>query len=540
LLFGAVGFLLLIACANVANLQLARATARAKEIALRMAVGAGSGRVLRQLLTENLVLAVAGGALGVALAKAIMLGIEALMPSFYKPNEARIALNWYVLAFTAAVALLTGILFGLAPAFAASRLNLVETLKEAAKGSGAGARGGRTRNLLVVVEVALSVMLVIGAGLTVRGFVRLQQTSLGFQPERVLMVGLQLPPKRYTTWQQRVAFTQQLMEGLAHLPGVQSAAIGNGGLPFGGMRSRYTIDGRPGPDSQPVMVGLVSEDYARTLGIPLLAGRGLQQQDIGHADPVALINQAAARLWPAGTDPVGRRIHLKWLENPQGMLPSPGLKSGEVSVVGVIADTRNDGLTSPTAPQIFVPYTLAAPSGRGLVVRASGNPMQLLNAVREQVARIDKEVPVNRPITMQDVVGFEVKQPRFNMALFTFFGALGLALAAVGIFGLLSYSVARRTHEMGVRMALGAERKHVLRLVLATGGSLVLSGLGLGLAGSFVLGRYLRSEVFSVPVTDPLSLGGAVAVLGLAAFVACVVPARKAARLEPMSALRHD
>ena len=300
LLFGAVGFLLLIACANVANLQLARATSRAREIALRMAVGAGRGRVLRQLLTENTLLSLAGGLLGVALAKGITLGVVALMPDFYKPNEARITLNEYVMVFTAAVAVLTGILFGLAPALQCSRVDLVETLKEATKGSGAGARGGRTRNLLVVVEVALSVVLLVGAGLTVRGFVQLQQTPLGFQPDRVLMVNLQLPPKRYTTWEQRVAFTQNVMERVAAIPGAQSTAIGNGGLPFGGMRSRYSIDGQAGPDSQPIVVGLISGDYARTLGIPLVRGRGFTAQDVVHAEHVALINQAAARLWPAG------------------------------------------------------------------------------------------------------------------------------------------------------------------------------------------------------------------------------------------------
>jgi putative ABC transport system permease protein len=354
------------------------------------------------------------------------------------------------------------------------------------------------------------------------------------------MLNLQLPPKRYTTWEQRVAFTQKLMERVAAIPGAQAAAIGNGGLPFGGFRSRYTVDGQPAPGSQPIAAGLISEDYGRALGIPLVAGRALTNQDIAHAEPYAVINQAAARLWPAGIDPVGRRIHLNWLDNPQGVLPAPGLRSGDVTVVGIMANTKNDGLTSPTMPQVFLPYTLVAPAGRGVVVRARGNPMQLLNAVRQEVSQIDKEVPVNRPITMEEIVGQEVKQPRFNMALFSFFGALGLALAAVGLFGVLSYSVARRTHEIGVRMALGAERGHVLGLVMATGGRLVLAGLAIGLAGSILLGRYLKSEVFSIPVTDPLAIGGAVIVLAATAFIACLAPARRAARLEPMSALRHD
>ncbi|HJZ99247.1 MAG TPA: ABC transporter permease [Candidatus Solibacter sp.] len=539
LLFGAVGFLLLIACANVANLQLARATSRAREIALRMAVGAGRARVLRQLLTENLVLSVAGALLGIALAKGITVGVEALMPDFYKPNEARIAINGYVLDFTAAVAVLTGILFGLAPALQCSRLDLVETLKEATKGSGA-AGGSRTRSVLVVAEVALSVILLVGAALTVRGFVQLQQTALGFQTERILMVGVPTPPKRYTTWEQRVAFAQNLAERASAIPGAQSVAIGNGGMPFGGMRSAYTIDGRPGRDSQPLMIGLISADFGRTLGIPLLRGRALSAPDIAHADRVAVINEAAAKLWPAGVDPTGRRIHLNVLDRPRGMLLAPGVTSGDVTIIGVMANTRNDGLTNPPAPQLFLPYTIAAPAGRALVLRAYGDPMRLLSAVREQVRQIDPEVPVNRPITMEEVIGTQVKQPRFNMALFTFFGGLGLALAAIGIFGVLSYSVARRTHEIGVRMALGAERKHVLGLMMAMGGKLVLMGLGVGLVASFVLGRYLQSQVFSVPVTDPLSIAGAVLLLVLAALIACIAPARRAARLEPMSALRHD
>jgi predicted permease len=540
MLFGAVAFLLLIACANVANLQLARATSRAREIALRMAVGAGRARVLRQLLTENIILSLAGAVLGIALAKGITLGVEYLMPGFYKPNEARITINEYVLAFTAAMAVLTGILFGLAPALQCSRLDLVETLKESSKGSGTGARGGRTRSLLVVIEVALSVVLLVGASLTVRGFVQLQQTALGFQPEHTLMVNVQLPPKRYTTWEQRVAFTQNLMDRVAAIPGAQFAAIGNGGLPFGGPRSPYSIDGQPGPDSQPLMLGLISPDYGRTLGIPLLSGRALTAQDIAHAEHVAVINQAALRLWPAGVDPVGRRIHLSALDRPRGMLPAPGVQSGDVLVVGVMANTRNSGLTDPTAPQAFLPYTIVAPTGRLLAVRAHGDPMRLLNAVREQVRQIDKEVPVNRPITMEEVVEFEVQQPRFNMALFTFFGGLGLALAAIGIFGVLSYNVVLRTHEIGVRMALGAERRHVLGLMMSMGGKLVLAGLAAGLAGSYVLGRYLQSEVFSVPVTDPLSIAGAVVLLAGTAVVACVFPARRAARLEPMAALRRD
>ena len=540
LLFGAVGFLLLIACANVANLQLARATARAKEIALRMSVGAGRPRILRQLLTESVVLSLAGGILGIVLAIVITRAVVTLMPEFYVPNEARITVNGLVLAFSAGISILTGILFGLAPALECSRLNPIETLKDASKGSGASSAGGRTRSVLVVAEVALSVVLLVGAALTVRGFVALQHVDTGFQSENVLMVGVQLPPKRYTTWQQRVAFTESLLSRAAALPGVQAAALGNGGLPFGGPRSPYTLEGQP-PSSNPIMIGLISADYARTMGIPLLGGRALTVQDVMRADRVALINQTAAKQWQEGESPIGKRIHLGLLERPPGgVVLSPGASAADVTVIGILADTRNDGLRNPTVPAVFLPYTVMAPTGRTLAIRTNDNPRALLNAVREEVRQLDSELPLGRPITMSEIMGDQTQQPRFNMALFSFFGGLGLSLAAIGIFSVLSFSVARRTHEIGVRMALGAERNHVVNLMLAMGAKLVLTGLVVGLAGSLLLVRYLKTEVFQLPATDPISLIGVVLLLGAAAFFACLIPARRAARLDPMSALRHD
>jgi putative ABC transport system permease protein len=543
LLFGAVGFLLLIACANVANLQLARATSRAREIALRMSVGAGRGRVLRQLLTESFVLSVGGGALGILFAVAITRGVVTLMPDFYVPNEARIRVNGYVLAFSAVVSILTGILFGLAPAVQCSRLDLVDTLKDGGKGAGAGSAGARTRNALVIAEVALSVVLLVGAGLTVRGFLGLQSVDLGFQPDRLLMVGVQLPPKRYVTWEQRVAFTQNLLERAAAIPGAQSAAIGNGGLPFGGPRSPYRIEGAPQPGTNPLLLALVSADYPRTLGIPLVAGRALTAAEVARADRVALINEAAAKLWTEGQSPIGRRVHLDFLERSPGGAPlAPGgVGAADVTVVGILRNTRNAGLRNPPAPAAFLPYTMLAPTGRAVAIRAQGpNPLSLLGSLREQMRQLDPEVPLNRPIGMTDIIGEDTKQPRFNMALFSFFGGLGLSLAVVGIFSVLSYSVVRRTHEIGVRMALGADRSHVLTLILSMGAKLVLAGLGIGLAGSIALARYLRSEVFQAPATDPVSLIGVVLLLAVAAFFACLIPARRAARLDPMHALRQD
>jgi putative ABC transport system permease protein len=276
------------------------------------------------------------------------------------------------------------------------------------------------------------------------------------------------------------------------------------------------------------------------MGIALRAGRELSRQEVVHAQPVALINESASKLWPAGTNPIGARIRIDLLEKPGGPLLASPQSAPTVTVVGVIADTRNAGLRNPPAPAAYIPYTLLAPPFRTLALRTQGKPMLLLNAVRERVRGIDKDQPLARPITLEDVLGFETAPPRFNMALFTFFGVLGLALAAAGIYSMLSYSVARRTHEIGIRMALGAGRRDVLTLILAMGGRLVLIGLGVGLTGSLTLARFLRSEVFQVPETDAVALGGVVLLLCGAGLLACFVPARRAARLDPMSALRHE
>uniref|UniRef100_Q020Z0 Permease n=1 Tax=Solibacter usitatus (strain Ellin6076) TaxID=234267 RepID=Q020Z0_SOLUE len=540
LLFGAVGFLLLIACANVANLQMARATARKREIALRMAVGAGASRVLRQLLTESVALSLAGGALGILFAMGLTRAIVLLMPEFYVPNEARIEVNGYVLAFSAAISVITGIVFGLAPARECARLQLVETLKDAGKGAGGSGVGGQQRNLLVIAEVALSVVLLMGASLAVRGFVELQRTDVGFQADRVLILGIPVVAKRYPTYEQRIGLTESVLQRMRETPGVEAAAIGNGGLPFGGAQSGFSLEGQAPVQAQRILIGLVSADYSRTLGIPLRAGRTLTEQEVAHAEPVALINETASRLWTPPGSAIGRRIRLDFLDRPGNVMLPPGGATPTFTVVGILADTRNAGLKNPVSPAIYVPYTVAAPTGRTLAVRTRGGPMMLLKAVRQALAQVDKDLPVNRPITLEEVLGFETVQPRFNMALFTFFGLLGLALALVGIFSVLSYAVARRTHEIGVRMALGAERGDVLGLMLRMGARLVLWGLGLGLAGSFALARVLRSQVFQVPVTDWLAITAVVALLSGAAFLACLLPALRAARLNPMIALRHE
>jgi putative ABC transport system permease protein len=541
LLFGAVGFLLLIACANVANLQMARATSRSREIALRLSIGASRGRVLRQLLTESMLLSVVGGLLGIAVAIVLTKAVVAIMPDFYVPNEARITVNAYVLAFSAAVSIATGILFGLVPALQCSRQDMVEDLKGTGKGSGDSSAGGRTRGALVVVEVALSVVLLVGASLSIRGFVNLQRVELGFNPDHTVMVSVQVNPKRYATYDQRVNLMREVLARVKALPGVAAAAIGNGGFPFGGLRSTFAIDGKPVDDSQFLFGSMVSDGYAKTLGVAVRAGREITEQEIAHGDHVGMINETLAKMWPAGENPIGRRLRVDALGKAiPASPPPPGTLYPYITVVGVLADTRNAGLREPTTPAAYFPYTLAAPSGRLLLYRAQGDPLLLLNAVRQEVLAIDREQPLGNPYTLEQLLGFETVQPKFNMALFTFFGVLGLTLATVGIFSVLSYMVARRTHEIGIRMALGAQPSDVVRLTMGSGGVLVAIGLVVGLASSFALEAAIRAKVFSVPVTDPIAIGCVIVVLSISAVLACLIPARRASRVDPMIALRNE
>ena len=356
MLFAAVGFLLLIACVNVANLQLARTTTRAREIAVRLSIGAGRPRLIRQLLTESVLLSLAGGALGVLFAFGAIQVIVLLMPQNYVPNEARITINGYVLLFSVVVSVLTGILFGLAPALRCSRPNLVDTLKDGGRGSGSGVRGQAIRSGLVVAEVALSVILLAGASLAIRSFASLMSIYPGFQPQRVLRVQVPLPAKLYPSLQQRNNFAASLLERVQRLPGVESAAIGNGGMPFGGPPSSYSIEGQSKAEDREIIVSLVSSDYLRTLGTPLKRGRTLTPVEVLHGDHFALINETAAKLWPPGVDPIGKRMNVDLLKKVLGSdALTPAGITPEVTVVGIIADTRNAGLRDATIPGAYLP-----------------------------------------------------------------------------------------------------------------------------------------------------------------------------------------
>lgn len=536
LLLGAVVFLLVIACANVANLQLARGTARAREMAVRISIGAGRSRLLRQLLTESVLLSIAGGALGVLFAFGAIRLIVGLMPEFYVPNESRVTINIPVLLFALAVSLLTGMVFGLVPAMQTSRADVGDALK-AGRSTGAGVHGSRTRSVLVVAEVALSVMLLASAGLTIRTFFALQNVDPGIRAERVLFVGVPLTPTKYTTLEQRNNFAQELLDRAAVLPGVEAATFGH---PFGAPQSTYTIAGQTSDETKRIGVTFAGADHLRTYGIALRAGRMFDASEVRRGDRVAVINEAAVKLWPAGQNPVGTIVRLGILEHPPARALVDASRRPEVTIVGVIANTRNAGLREEPTPVIALPYTIVAPLQRMLAVRTAGDPNLVLNPVRAQVRAMDAEQPLGRPITLSEILGQEVVQPRFTMALFSAFALLGLVLAAAGIYSLLSFHVARRTHELGVRMALGAPRRHVLGLVLGMGGRLALVGLAIGAVASLAATRLLRSQLFGVQPADPVSYAAVVLVLALAALVACYLPARRAAGVDPMVALRQE
>ncbi|MBN9693072.1 MAG: ABC transporter permease [Verrucomicrobia bacterium] len=541
LLFAAVVFLLLIACANIANLQLARAAGRGREIAVRLAIGAGRGRLVRQLLTESVLLSALGGALGLAFTVALTRLIVALMPGFYVPNEARIEVNSYVLFFCVAVALVTGMVFGLVPALQATRPNLSDALKDGRAAIGS-TRGGAFRSTLVVVEVALSVVLLVSAGLTIRSFLALQNVDPGFQPDNVVTADVSLPRSRYSTLEQRNRFAQELLERIERLPGVQAAQIGNGGTPFGGPQSGYSINGLSGAESRPLTVNLVSPGYLKAMGIALRRGRMIDAEDVRRADRVVVINEAAAKLWPEGEDPLGRPIRIDLLQRSGGSVFFPTNSSPDLTVVGICADTLNNGLTSETSPIALIPFTAVAPPGRTVTIRSQGAPAALFNALRAEVAEIDSQLPLGNTRTVEQSLMEQRAQPRFAMTLFSLFAAVGLALATVGLFSVLSYLVTRRTREIGVRMALGAQPGDVLALVLKDGGRLAGLGILIGTIASLGAARVVGSQVelFQVTSTDPVAFVAVIALLGFVALAACWLPARRAAGVDPMVALRSE
>jgi putative ABC transport system permease protein len=414
-------------------------------------------------------------------------------------------------------------------------------LKDGARGSVGSFRGQLTRRWLVIAEIALSVVLLAGASLAIRSFARVLLTDPGFQPERALLVEIPLPPKRYATLEQRNTFDRNLLERLRTLPGVQAVAIGNGGMPFGGPPSSYSISGQPPTPDRTIMVQLISSDYLRALGIALKRGRSLTGQEVESGAHLALINEAAAKLWGVGNDPIGKMLTVDRLANrPWGAVLLPAGSSPNFTVTGIIADTKNDGLRDTTRPAVLIPYTLASPPSRMLAVRTFGDPAAVLNSVRRCARALDSQIAIGRSLTLKEVLGFETMQPRFTMALFACFAGLGLSLAAIGIYSVVSYDVTQRMHEFNIRVALGAKRADIVRLVLRMAANVTAIGLLIGISGSIALERIVRLQVFAATSFDTVSVLEVVAVLSSVALLAAWWPARRAGDSQPISALRYE
>ncbi|MCA1591407.1 MAG: ABC transporter permease [Acidobacteria bacterium] len=539
ILLGAVGFVLLIACANVANLLLARAASRTREIAIRTALGAGRLRVVRLLLTESVVLAILSGMVGLLLA---LWGTDVLRKASLDiiPTTADIGLDRSVLGFTLLVSLLTGVIFGLAPALQASNPNLNEALKEGGRSGTAGSARSRMRGVLVVAEVALSLMLLIGSGLLIRSFLRLRETETGFNAQNLLTMQLSFKAKK-DEGRKVAGFLDQVERKIRALPGVESVALSNG-VPFlGATETSFQVEGRPPaePGKRPMTVAYwTTPDYLKAMGIRLVKGRFFNEHDTQSSPLVTVIDEDFARQQFPDEDPIG-----KYLEgNKEQNIP-------HAEIIGVVAHVKNYGLDAPGPVQIEYYHALTQVpdkflpliAGRiSLVVRTTSDPSGMTAAIRREVQTIDPNQPVYNVNTMEQVLSDSVATQRLSMMLLSVFACVALVLAAVGIYGVMSYTVAQRTHEIGLRMALGAQARDVLRLVLGHGMMLTLLGVGIGLVAAFALTRVMSSLLFGVSATDPLTFAGIPLLLLAVALLACYVPARRALKVDPMVALRYE
>ena len=536
-LLGAVGCVLLIACVNVANLLLARAASRETEIAVRAALGAARGRLVRQLMTESLILGVVGGLLGLLIA---VWGVEALlaMDPAGIPRLGEVQVDPYVIVFTLALSLLTGLVFGVAPALQSAKSGISSTLKEGGRGALSSRGSARTRSALVIAEVALAVTLLAGAGLLIRSFGKLAAVDPGFKVQPALAFDLSLPDSRYEEEARQIAFFDQLLPKLRAIPGVQQAAAALS-LPLSGTSLVLTFDvaGRPPvpPSQEPAMqVRIATPEYFDTIGIPLKRGRLFNDDDRWGGPPVAVITEAAARQYFPGEDPIGKRITLGW-----GRGPGKPRAGGEV--VGIIGDIKDEGLAEPDPPQIYLPYRQWPVSGMSVVMTTAVPPETVTEAARRAVYSLDGNLPVSNARTLEQVVARSISQPRFYMTLLAVFAGVAVTLAAIGIFGVLSYAVAQRTREIGIRMALGAHQRTVLGLVVKEAMLMAAGGVLLGLAFAIPLTRWLVSKLlFNTQPTDPLTYFSVAAALAVIAALAAYVPARRATRVDPMIALRAE
>jgi putative ABC transport system permease protein len=536
IVLAAVGLLLLIGCGNVANLLLARATGREKEFAIRAALGAGRWRLVRQLLIESLILALGGALFGTLIAWGGLKSLVAAMPQDIIPAESVIRLNSPVLVFTLCVAALTALIFGLVPALQAVRRDLNDPLRDSGKGTSGGFRHGRLRGAVVVLEVALSLTLLVAAGLLMRSFVALREVHLGLQPDHILVARLPLPRDRYQTAAQVHGFFRPLLQRLKALPGVLEATETSTLPPYGGIPSDIEIPGKTHEEKWNALFQLCSEGYFPVLKLQFLQGRSFTEAEVNDARKLAVVNQTFATKYMKDENPIGKRVRWIGIET-----FSDPLKDAWFEIIGVVADAKNRGLQEAPDPEVWVPYTVTGSAARGVLVRTAKEPMSMMNVVRDEIWATDNGVALTLTGTLEGYISqFSYAGPRFGFLLMTIFSCIGLILVTIGVYSVLAYTAARRTHEIGIRMALGAEKSDVLRLVIIMGLRLVALGVAIGVIASLSLARVIATQLWGVSAYDPITLTVVAMLLLITGMVACWLPARRAARVDPLVALRYE
>jgi putative ABC transport system permease protein len=537
IVLAAVGMLLLIGCGNVANLLLARATTREKEFAIRSALGASRWRQVRQLLVESLVLALGGAGLGALLAWGGLQSLIAVIPQEIIPAESAIRLNATVLLFTLTVSVMTAVIFGLVPALQTARHNVNDSLRDSGKGVSGGFRGAHFRDAVVVLEVAVSLTLLVGAGLLMRSFVALHEVHLGLEPDHILVARLPLPKDRYKTADQIAGFYRPLLLRLKAMPGVVDATETSTLPPYGGIPTDIEILGKTHAEKWNTLFQLCSEGYFPVLKIQFLTGRPFSQAEVIGARKLAVINQTFAHQYLGVDNPIGQRVRLSSLLE---TFPDP-VQDPWFEIIGVVADAKNRGLQDPPEPEVWIPYTVTGSAERGILVRTARDPLLMLNAVRKEIWSTDRSVAVTLTGTLEGYISqFSYAGPRFGFFLLGIFAVIGLVLVTIGVYSVLAYTTARRTHEIGIRMALGAERGDVLQLVIRVGLRLVIVGVVLGAVASLGVARVIATQLWGVSPYDPATLVAVPILLLLTGLVACWLPARRAARVNPLVALRYE
>ncbi len=534
-LFGAVSLLLVIACCNVANMLLARATTREREITIRAAIGASRGRIVRQLLVESGLLAFGGLLAGCLMAYAGIAALAGFMPRQGVPWETTIRLDLPVLVFALAAAAVSTLSFGLFPAVQSARRDLVSGVNLAARAT-AGGRQTRMRSSLVVAHVALSIVLLLGAGVLMRTFVKLVGVDLGFDPKNVLVAALAFPPRQQVSAEEQRHFYRQFLDRAASIPGVRSVAISPYPPPFNNMSSGLEIPGTAVAPDATALVTFCSERFVETIGLSLVRGRNFSALDVDRLHHVAVINETLAKTYFGSEEPLGRTVRLPRLATLQIPVSDPTF-----AIVGVVRDIANQGPRDPATPQVLVPFTLRGPSGFALVLRTSDDPMRSLTAVRQELQAIDRRVAVVEPTTLEDwIQRVYFARPRFSLLVLGIFACTGIVLVAFGVYGVLAYTVSQQTREIAIRMALGGERGHVVRMVLRLGLKLVGAGLIIGVAVSVATNRLLATQLWNTSPNDPMTFAAATVVIVAIGALACWIPARRAVRVEPIVALRHE